>query len=372
MQFICLKNEINNILQIVQKFISSKPGKLPILSGIYLFAENDNFLTIQASNYEFAINTKIKANVEISGRAVVFGKFLIDILKKNPGDEISFKLIDENKKIRIKSNYSQFTLLTMQPEEFPIIKPFLSNNFLKIKSNELKNIIKKTTFACSQDEGRPLFTGCLLEIEKGKMNVVSTDTHRMAITTINSINSMDSVSIIIPSKIFNEIGRILSLVREQEVCISWQRNEISFSFGDVYIKSRLLDGKFPDYNNVVPNEYVLTAKINKNEIEGAVERVSLLSSGLYNIVKMSIAQNNITVSTNNPDIGMATEVVSADIIGKSIEITFNSRYILDILKHIESTEVTFKLSGENSAALIENVTDSNYKYVLTPIRTNQI
>ncbi|MFA6075812.1 MAG: DNA polymerase III subunit beta [Negativicutes bacterium] len=372
MIFQCLKQDLASALMTVQKAISTKPASTPILSGIYLSAEEGNVLTIQATDYELAIVTKIKANVEQPGKTVISGKFFTEIIKKISGNSINIEMDEETKKVKISSEHAQFTLVTMPHEEFPTIKPLIGTNFIKLNSNQFKDIIRKTTFACSMDEGRPLFTGCLFEITDGIFNMVATDTHRMAIKTMDFTNLTENVKIVIPAKILNEIVRIIGNDENSEITILWQKNEISFAFEDIYIKSRLIDGQFPNYRNVVPANHTLEIKINRANLADVIERVSLLSSGLYNVMKMSCSGDNIIFSTSNPDIGRATEVISAEITGPEMEVIFNSRYILDIVKHLESDEIVMKLNGPNSAALIENPLDKDYKYVITPVRTNNM
>ena len=372
MIFQCLKQDLANALVTVQKAISTKPSSTPILSGIYLSAEEGNILTIQATDYELAIVTKIKANVEQPGKTVISGKFFTDIIKKISGDSINIEMDTETKKVKISSEHAQFTLVTMPHDEFPTIKPLIGTNFIKLNSSQFKDIIKQTTFACSTDEGRPLFTGCLFEIQDGQFSMVATDTHRMAIKTMAFENATENVKIVIPAKILNEIVRIIGNDEAGEITILWQKNEISFAFADVYIKSRLIDGQFPNYRNVVPVIHTLEIKINRTNLINVVERVSLLSSGIYNVMKMSCSGDNVIFSTSNPDIGRATEVISAEISGPEMEVIFNSRYILDIVKHLESDEIIIKLNGPSAAALIESPLDPNYKYVITPVRTNNM
>ena len=372
MIFQCLKHDLTNALTNVQKAISTKPASTPILSGIYLAAGEDNILTIQATDYELAIVTKIKANVEQPGKTVISGKFFTDIIKKISGNTINIEMDEETKKVKISSEHAQFTLVTMPHEEFPTIKPLIGSNFIKLNSSNFKDIIKKTTFACSTDESRPLFTGCLFEIQDGLFSMVATDTHRMAIKTMEFTNITENVKIVIPAKILNEIVRIIGTDEASEITILWQKNEISFAFEEVYIKSRLIDGQFPNYRNVVPSIHTLELKINRAKLADVIERVSLLSSGLYNVMKMSCAGENIIFSTSNPDIGRATEVISAEIVGPEMEVIFNSRFILDIVKHLESDEIIIKLNGPNAAALIENPLDKGYKYVITPVRTSNM
>ena len=194
----------------------------------------------------------------------------------------------------------------------------------------------------------------------------------MAIKTMAFENATENVKIVIPAKILNEIVRIIGNDEAGEITILWQKNEISFAFADVYIKSRLIDGQFPNYRNVVPVIHTLEIKINRTNLINVVERVSLLSSGIYNVMKMSCSGDNVIFSTSNPDIGRATEVISAEISGPEMEVIFNSRYILDIVKHLESDEIIIKLNGPSAAALIESPLDPNYKYVITPVRTNNM
>ena len=372
MIFSCLKSDLANALQTVQKAISTKPSTTQVLSGIHLTANEDNTLTLQATDYEIAIINKINANVEVPGKTVVSGKYFIEVIRKTSGETVNIDKEPDGNKLRIQSGHSQITLVTMYHEEFPTIKPLIGGNFIKIDCAQFHETIKKTTFACSNDEGRPLFTGCLFEITNQQLCMVATDTHRMAIKQLNFQNVADDVKIVVPSKILNEIVRITSNESEKDIQVLWEKNEIAFLFGDLYIKSRLIEGQFPNYRNVVPSMSNLDIVFDRKKLEDTVERVSLLSSGIYNVMKISVTGDNIVFSTNNPDIGRATEVIEAKVTGSEMEVIFNSKYILDIIKHLDSEEVLIKLNTPNSAALIVNPADDSYKYVLTPVRTNNM
>jgi len=277
----------------------------------------------------------------------------------------------EDRTIKITSNKAQFNLLSLPPEEFPVLKPVNSENVLQVKDNILRDLIKKTVFACASDEARPIFTGALLEVEESDIRMVATNTHRLALKRAQLGDSKNNVRMIIPGKILNELARLLVNEDPQDVTLSWQKNQVGISFDNVFINSRLIEGQFPDYKKVIPPTYGTTIKINTHQFLDAVERVSLLArEGEYNVVKFNFQKDNVIITSNNPDIGKAYETVQAEKNGNDVEIAFNAKYVSDILKNMDSEELLLSLNTSLSPAHLQPWGDDNYTYIITPVRTN--
>lgn len=369
MKLTCTKEKLYYAVQTVQKAVASK-NPMPILTGIYLSAKN-NQLELQATDYEIGIICTIEANVEEEGISVLSGKVFQEMVRHLSGDTIHIESSSEDRTMKFTANFAQFNLLCMPAEEFPVLKPLAYENVLTVKDNILRDIIKKTVFACAIEDSRPMFTGALLEASNQNINMVATNTHRLAFKkdTIPSFEGM--IKMIIPSKILNELARLLSSDIPFDIKISWQKNQIAFSFDNVYIVSRLIEGNFPDYTKVIPNDFATIIVVDCNQFLAAVERVSLMArDGDYNIIKFSFKENNITISSNNPELGKASETIEADIKGNELDIAFNAKYIGDILKNIASDKVTFSLNTPLSPAAIKPLNDDQYVYIITPVRSN--
>ncbi|MBP2655670.1 MAG: polymerase beta subunit [Firmicutes bacterium] len=369
MKISCLRTQLQHAVQTVQKAVASKTP-LPILTGIYLEAK-DGKLELQATDYEIGISCTIDATIEQAGAVVLSGRYFQEMVRKLPGEIIEIATNKEDRTIKINANNSQFNLLSLPAEEFPVLRQINSDNPINVKDYCLRELIKKTVFACANDEARPIFTGGLLEIDGEEIRLVATNTHRLALKKENLVSGNSQIKMIIPAKILSELARLLVGEEEQDVTLSWQKNQVGIAFDNVYIISRLIEGQFPDYNKVIPASYSTTVEIDTNEFLDAVERVSLLAKdGEYNVVKFNFSEKEVIITSNNPDVGKAYETVDSILNGTGLEIAFNAKYIIDILKNIDSDKLVFSLNTELSPACIKPFDNEKYIYIITPVRTS--
>ncbi len=369
MKFSCKKEQLVHAVQIVQKAVSSKP-QMPILSGIYLNAF-DNTLELQATDYELGISCKIDAQIDEPGAIVLSGRYFQEVVRRLPGEMVEIVTSREDHTLKITSNTAQFNLLSLPAAEFPVLHPLDGNTTFKIRDNVFRELIKKTVFACSQDEARPVFTGGLLEVTNSDVMMVATNTHRLAIKKEYLDEFNGEIKIIIPSKILMELARIMVAEVPSDVIVNCTRNQISFTFDNVYIISRLIEGQFPDYKRVIPEAFTTEIILNTDAFSSAVERVSLISrSGDYNVIRLSFNEKSVMITSNNPDIGKAEESVDITLSGKELDIAFNAKYVTDILKNIDSEKIYFSLNTPLSPASIRPCDDDTYNYIITPVRTS--
>lgn len=369
MKFSCNKEQLVHAVQIVQKAVSSKP-QMPILSGIYLNAF-DTTLELQATDYELGISCKIQADIIEPGAIVLSGRYFQEVVRRLPGETVEIVSNRTDHTLKITSNAAQFNLLSLPAAEFPVLHPLEGTTTFTIRDNIFRDLIKKTVFACSTDEARPVFTGGLLEVNHSDVLMVATNTHRLAIKK-EILDQFDgTIKIIIPSKILNELARIMVSEVPSEVMVNCNHNQISFTFDDVYIISRLIEGQFPDYQRAIPSDFATNIVINTDEFLAAVERVSLISrSGDYNIIKLSFKEKAVLITSNNPDIGKAEESVAVELKGNELDIAFNAKYVTDIMKNIDSEKFHFSLNTPLSPARIKPFDEESYNYIITPVRTN--
>ena len=369
MKIRCEKENLLTAVQIVQKATASKTT-LPILTGILLSA-SDNSLELQATDYETGISMIIPAEVVESGKIVLSGKFFPEIIRKVAGQAIEITSLTQGNMVSVASDKVEFKVLSFPADEFPNIKRFESHNEFVIKDDVLKDLIRKTVFSCSTDESRPLFTGVLIEISSHGVSVVATNTHRLALKKCLLETGLTETRMIVPGKIMNEIARALSFDLPVDVKVQWLKNQVSFNFENVYVMSRLIEGQFPDYRKVIPSEFTSYCTVGADMLFEAVERVSLLAKdGDYNIIRMKFGRESIDLSGNNPDAGSATETLAVSLEGEPIEIAFNAKYMLDVLRLAGSGQVRFNLKSALSPVMINLMDDPDYTYIITPIRTN--
>ena len=371
MKFTCAKTDLAQAVQTVSKAVSVK-NQNPILSGIYIKAEN-NLLELQATDYEIGIICKIEAQIEESGQIVLSGRYLQEVIRKLPGVNIEIEYDRQEKTAHIKSNRAHFTLLSMSPDDFPVINKIKGDFNFKIRDNILHELISRTTFACSNEEARPVFTGCLLELDGSQVNMVATDIRRLAFQTSTLEDFEGQRKMIIPSKILNEIQKLLISDTPREVNINYNSNQISFELDGTYIASRLIDGQFPDYNRAMPTSFSTRVKVNTEEFRSVLDRVALISrTNEYKIATLEFSAGMIRITSNNPEIGNADESMTAEIDGEDITISFNVDYIADVLKIVNTKEFYISLNASLNPASIRMLDDESFTYIITPVRNNGI
>ncbi|MBQ1855380.1 MAG: DNA polymerase III subunit beta, partial [Anaerovibrio sp.] len=325
------------------------------------------------TDYEIGIICRIEAQIEEPGQIVLSGKFLQDVVRKLPGVNVEFEYDRQEKRAFIRSNRANFALHSMAAEDFPVIHKIEGNLNFKIMDNVLHELIYRTTFACSNEESRPVFTGCLMELNDSSVTMVGTDTKRLAIQTNSLEDFQGSRSMIIPAKILNEIQKLLVSDLPRMVNVNYNSNQISFELDDTYVISRVIDGKFPDYNNAMPKEFATRIKLNTEEFRSVVDRVALISrTNEYNIAYMNFSGGMVKITSNNPEVGNAEETLAAEIDGNDISIAFNADFISDALKIINTKEFYISLNEPLKPAAIRMMEDESFTYIITPVRTNGI
>ena len=362
----CNTTNLNKALQTVQRAIISKPST-PIFSGIHLLTR-DGKLEIQAMDINMAISCNIEADIIEAGEIVVSAKHFSELVRKLPEENLTITKNTENHTIKVTSGKSEYQLLLMNEEDYPKFPVFDAEKSIAIEDTMIKELIKKTIFSCSNDEARPLFTGILVEVADGKITFVGTNTHRLVIKSLPYTEAAP-MSLIIPSKVLTEISRNLAGDVPQQVKISLLNNQIMVIIDNVIIVSRLIEGKFPDYKRVIPPKFAITAKVNIKELAGAVERVALFSTdGDYSIIKMSVDNGELTITSSSPDVGTGREVISCQSEGEKLNVAFNSKYILDILKNLESEEAVLSMNTSLSPVCATCEQEPDYIYIVTPVR----
>ena len=368
MKITCITRELTNAIQIVSKAVSTKP-QTPILSGIHLQASNGT-LELQATNYELGMLVKIPAEIEENGQLVLNGRYLQEVVRKLSGEKVTLTFQKEEKIVQIQSNAAKFTLLSMSASEFPTIHYLEGTLSFTMKNHVLSSFIRKTVFSCATDESRPVFTGCYLDINDKLVTMAATNTHRLSVKTETLDEGIGTTKLIIPAKALNELQHIIGSDEENDVRVICTHKQISFECKNVYMISRLIEGNFPAFQNVIPQSFRTNAVMRTEELTDAVDRVSLISrANEYNIIRLVFSQGQLHIFSNNPEVGNAEEVIPATVTGPDVNIAFNAQYISDVLKYMDGEECTFAMNESLQAAAIHDGDDDNFLYVVTPVRT---
>lgn len=343
-----------------QKGVTGKTT-MPILKGLKIEAK-ENMLTITGSDVETFIESSIEADIISEGSVVLDSKLFGDIIKKLPNDTIELCSIDD-KKVNIKCKKSQFTMQDMDANQYPL-SPSLSSTLgtITIDKNIFKDIIKQTSFSISIDEARPILKGLLFKIENKVLSVVGLDGYRMAVKNIETSFDND-IEVVIPGKILIETTKIIN--GDGELQLSITDKHVIISTDNTRITTRVLEGSYIKYNSLFPSQSTISVTVNVEDFMGMLERTSIMDTG--SLVTLNISNSSITAIANS-SIGNCTEEIDATINGDPLEIAFNSRYLLDILKVAQSEEIVMNFTTPVSPCVIENKDIDNTKYLVLPVR----
>ena len=363
------KANLQKAINVLQKVSQNKTSSnLP--GAIYMTTKNGQ-VELQGNDFELGIRLTIDGDIKEPGTLVVGSRYFQELIRKLPGDTIELYKPEDGNSLTITSGSSEFNLVTLHPDDFSLVEQIHDQDHVNIDSFAMKELIDLTNYAAATDEDRPVFTGALLEIKENEVTMVATDTHRMAVKKITIDEPATTpMRAIIPTKTLAEVSRLLPTDNPAMINIIWNRTQIVFNFESIYIISRLIEGTYPEYEKVIPSQFDSSAVIDRSEFAGAVDRVSLLAKDIsYNVIRYDWAESNVTLSTKNTEIGMAKEDVAVEFKGTPFTISFNGRYISDILRHSTGDNIHLFLK-QNGPVVIRQDNNPNYTYVVTPVRTN--
>ncbi len=339
---------------------------LPILANILISAKSDT-LNITATDLELEMRTTSAAQCDDEIDFTLPARKLIDICRALPdGADITINVDD--KRATIRSGRSRFTLGTLPAQDYPVIEHTASNHRLSVSENILKRLIEKTHFAMAQQDVRYYLNGMLLEILDGSIRTVATDGHRLALSEADAdLDRTIDTQVIIPRKAVLELGRLLT-DSDKSVDIDISSTHIRVSMQGTVFTSKLIDGKFPDYQRVIPVDSTKTVISNKEDLRQALQRTSILSNEKYRGIRFKFASGSLELLAHNPEQEEAKEELEIDYQGEELVIGFNVAYLLEVLNVIDSDEVKMQLDDPNSSCLIEDNKRSDSRYVIMPMR----
>lgn len=367
MQILCEGLDLADAVLKVSKAIAVKTTN-PVLEGIKLVAEDDT-LTLFSTDLELSIEKKIKAEVKEEGSCVVPGKFFSEYVKKLTNDKIELTL-EENNGLKIKYLDSEGYIQCFMESEYPDINLMDSQEYFAITKTNLKELINNVIFSVAIDDSRPILRGCLLEIGKDVIKAVTSDGYRLSLARKVLTYSNTETSCIVPDKSLREISKILDDSDEQ-INVYVNKNFLMVDQGDTKIITRLLEGEFLNYKQIImasAKDTVIT--VNKAQIVDALERASLLSKiGQNNLVKFDIKED-VMLLTSNSEIGNVKEKISIVLEGKDLLIAFNARYFLEAFRTIDDEFVKINFQGPTNPCTITPVDGEKeeYLYLILPVR----
>jgi len=373
MNFTILTEVLLNNLLISQKALSTRTPA-PYLQGIKLEVYPKEIIMI-TSNSDISIKLSVRdesLEVNETGEVLIPGRFFVDIIRKISGEKIKLSTI-ENNILRIEAGNSDVTLNLLNVEDYPELDFILNDAPIRLDSKVMKAIIRQTTFATSAIENRPILTGVNIRVEGEKLVAIATDSFRLSQKVIDIPKNLENMNVVIPGKSLDELFKILELNLD-EILVHLDHKSILFEYGNVLFQSRLLDGNFPETSRLIPVEFPVIIKFNKDDLFVAIDRASLLSQkdGSTSIVKLYLRNDHqVEITSNSPEIGKVIEeiVPLEKAIGIPIKIAFSSKYFLDALKTFNSSEIYVKFTGEIRPFVIEGNDDAGLIQLILPVRT---
>ena len=375
MKFQISRTLLDNTLQNVSKGLSTKTP-MPILMGIQITAKK-NSLTFITTNKEISVRVVLDPSDELEifeeGSCVVPGKYFVDIVKRIEGTNVEFALFDETT-IKIISKNSDFTLRAYEKNNFPNTNFNLNSEPIILKSKELRQIVKQTAFACSTSEERIILTSVNLTIKDNNLTVIATDSFRLARrTTKISSEYPTKIQINIPCKSLEEFSKILNEY-DEDVYVYLSNNQVLFNVKNLSFMSRLVEGTYPDTSNLIPMDFLLSIKMNREELISVVNRASLfIDSENISFVKFSLSKNSdhIEISSNSTEIGRVVESLKPIQVSElqDFQIAFSTKFLMDALKAFETKEIEMYFRGEIRPAIITSESNKELKQLLIPVRT---
>ena len=337
---------------------------MPILSNVLLIAR-DGHLSVTATDLEVELVAEAAVDTETGGEITVSGRKLLDICKALPdGTTISISLGGE--KLAVKGGRSKFNLATLPAAEFPVIDDIKAGQSIQVSQADLGRLIEKTHFSMAQQDVRYYLNGMLLETSGKYLRAVATDGHRLALCQAELSGALDQQQVIVPRKGVLELQRLMSGDGALEIELG--ANHIRIQLDGIRFTSKLIDGRFPEYERVIPKESANELKADRGAFRGALQRTAILSNEKYRGIRLVIRDSGVVLQAHNPEQEEAEEELEVEYSGEDIEIGFNVNYLLDALSAVEGDDVTLSVQDSNSSCLIRQPGNDDCTFVVMPMR----
>lgn len=371
MEFTIEKELLLTNLKIVEKTTVAR-GIQPVLSNILIDAGSDNFITFSATDLDINIHSKTIASVKTPGKITLPAKKLSEIVSKLSNKPVVFSLNNETNIVNIICGNSKFELIGISADEFPslIDEQYLEDKeFVEIDLNPFIKSIKYTAFSAANYENRNIISGVFCSISKDNIEMAATDGNRLTRIIEKITNEKDSdISCVIPSKTLQEFLRVASFINDEKLSLFIEKTRIIFKTSNMIMTSRLLEGDYPPYKQLIPQSCDKNAIIKRDEMISALERVAVMVNERTNIVKFIFGENTLFLKADTPDAGLGEDSISAQYTDEELTIAFNYKYVLDSLKIMESENVKIGLGGSLSATLFRPDSEDDYLCLIMPIQ----
>lgn len=364
MKLICEGLDLSNAIVKVSKAISSK-SMSETLECVKLTAKGD-YLTLLATDTEIAIEKTIRAEIFDEGECLVQCRLFGEIVKKLESEQV--ELVLDGPVLRFRYGDSEGSIQIHEADDFPLINKKITENSFTLSQKDFKEMIAMTAFSCSQDDSRPILKGCKLDVDGGKVVCVALDGFRMAVCTKQLAHASGTFGAIVPARTLVEITRLLER-DEDMVTVVIQKNMLMVEVASTVLISRLLEGDYIDYKNIIPKEFLTVLRVSRDSLLQSAERAAIVARGMKNLVKLDIKEGTLGISASS-ELGKVDEKVMINLEGKDVLIAFNSKYLTDIFKVINDDFVYMYFNSSIAPCVIKPYQGDGYLYLILPIRIN--
>ena len=366
MEFRIDRDKFLQSVGLVSGVTTQKTNTLPILGNILIESQNNQEIFLAGTDLELGISTVLEVEELKEGAITIPGKKLFEILRELPAGQIEV-MVAKNNTVNIKAGKAFFKVMGLGKDDFPKIPNFDFSNAIELEQNTFKECLALTSFAISHDETRYVLNGIYIHLEDQKIKFVATDGRRLAFIEKKIPTPIPAaLEMILPTKAIQELSRILG--REGTLKMLVTKTQAIFNLGKTTLTTRLIEGHFPNYEQVIPKEEKTTSRVRRDELLQAVRRATLLTSPESQLVKFDFLKDRVLISSRSPNLGEAKEEINAQVNGGELAIGFNPHYLLDVLKSLDIETVSFSLSEPDKPGLLRGKED--YLYVVMPMQLN--
>lgn len=355
-------------LHVVSRAVSSRTT-LPILNNV-LMQTSEQGLQLTATNLEIGIRQLIPAEVQEEGGITVPARLLTDFVSSHPNEPLSMALDRKTQSLSLKSAKFDASIRGIDPADFPPVPSGGEGRKVKIDQAELRDAIEQTVIAASSDEGRPVLTGVYVQLNGARATLAATDGHRLAVKTLEVTGDAgETDTVVIPARALTELSRILRAGGEPiDLTVGPQKNQVYFKTGDVELMSRLIEGTYPNYQQVIPSQSTTTITAKTQDLLFTTRMVSLFSKDAANVIKFKTEGQKLTLTANTSEVGQNVADVEAKVEGQDLQVAFNSKYLLDVLAILGTEEVQLGFTGPLNPGIVRPVGKDDYLYIIMPVR----
>lgn len=356
-------------LSTVSRAVSSR-SSLPVLANVLLRTE-DAGLKLTATNLEIGITSWVPGRIETEGALTIPARLLTDVVGGLPAGE-RVDLEAEGTTLAVRAGRFQTHLRGIDADEFPVIPTAGERPTTRVSQKVLRKALSQVTFAAASDEARPILTGVLTRFAGERLTLAAADNYRIAVTTIDVLLPVEDTSLVIPARSYVELMRVLADTDDPvDIMLAPARSQVIFHVDTIDLVSRLIDGQFPNYQQVVPTSHTTRAVVDRDELLKAVRLSALIAAGAANVLKLRIGEEGsagITIAAA-ADVGDAEGQVEADLEGEAVTVAFNARYLAEALQNVDAERLSLELNGPLSSGVFRPIDDGDYVHVIMPVRT---